>query len=80
MGEGAIGVIRVSGAAALAIVSPVLKSAPLEEFPSHALRRVAVEIALVDLGEALAGANAILGIEVDDAVLDRIFSTFCLGT
>ena len=43
MGESAIGVIRLSGPA------------------------------------ALASASDILGIEVGDAVLDRIFSTFCLG-
>ncbi|MEK7386737.1 MAG: tRNA uridine-5-carboxymethylaminomethyl(34) synthesis GTPase MnmE, partial [candidate division NC10 bacterium] len=43
MGESAIGVIRVSGPAALAVVTPVLKSSvPLEDFPSHTLRRVAV--------------------------------------
>jgi len=43
MGESAIGIIRLSGAAALAVAAPVLKtSMALEEFPSHALRRVAV--------------------------------------
>ncbi len=43
MGESAIGVIRVSGPAAVRVASAVLKaSAPLEEFPSHALRRVTV--------------------------------------
>lgn len=195
MGKSAIGVIRVSGPAALAVVAPVLKcSAPLEDFPSHTLRRVTVvvpatgervdqalcvvmraprsatgedvvelschgspalrrmvtrwliaggarlaepgeftrraflngladevghraaslgdeggivaslrqmevldalaralasaeaalaeaplEAALVDLRDALASASDILGIEVGDAVRDRIFSTFCLG-
>jgi tRNA modification GTPase len=45
MGESAIGVIRVSGPAALAVVAPVLKSsAPLEDFPSHTLRRVTVVV------------------------------------
>jgi tRNA modification GTPase len=38
-----------------------------------------IEIALVDLREALANVSALLGVGVDDAVLDRIFSTFCLG-
>ena len=45
----------------------------------EALARVPLEAALVDLREALAYASAILGIEVGDAVLDRIFSAFCLG-
>ncbi len=44
-----------------------------------ALAEAPLEVALVDLREALAGASAILGIEVGDAVLDRISSTFCLG-
>lgn len=44
-----------------------------------ALRVAPVEVALVDLREALAQGSALLGIEVGDAVLDRIFATFCLG-
>ncbi len=38
-----------------------------------------LEAALVDLKHALDHAGAILGVDVGDAVLDRIFSTFCLG-
>jgi tRNA modification GTPase len=38
-----------------------------------------VEAALIDLREALDHAGAILGIDVADSVLDRIFATFCLG-
>jgi tRNA modification GTPase len=38
-----------------------------------------LEAALVDLREALAFAGTMLGVEVGDAVLDRIFSAFCLG-
>ena len=38
-----------------------------------------LEAALVDLNRALEHAGAILGVDVGDAVLDRIFSTFCLG-
>ena len=38
-----------------------------------------LEVALVDLKEALTCSGAILGIDVGDTVLDRIFSTFCLG-
>jgi len=44
-----------------------------------ALAQAPLEAALVDLREALACAGAILGVDVGDAVLDRIFSTFCLG-
>jgi tRNA modification GTPase len=43
IGESAIGVIRVSGPDAITIVAPLLRAAlPLTQFPSHALRRVAV--------------------------------------
>jgi len=43
MGESAIGVIRVSGSDAVAIVGPLLRSAiPLAEFPAHTLRRVGI--------------------------------------
>src|SRR5438445_13320642 len=38
-----------------------------------------LEAALVDLKHALDHAGAILGADVGEAVLDRIFSTFCLG-
>ena len=38
-----------------------------------------VEAALIDLREALDHAGAILGVDVADSVLDRIFATFCLG-
>lgn len=44
-----------------------------------ALAEAPLEAAFVDLRDALASASDILGIEVGDAVLDRIFSTFCLG-
>jgi lactate dehydrogenase-like 2-hydroxyacid dehydrogenase len=53
---------------------------------SDALRRGArvslvapVEIALVDFREALVGASDLLGVGVGDAVLDRVFASFCLG-
>jgi tRNA modification GTPase len=45
----------------------------------RALVEMPLEAALVDLRQALHLAGAILGIDVGDAVLDRIFSTFCLG-
>ena len=38
-----------------------------------------LEAALVDLKHALDHAGAILGVDVGEAVLDRIFSMFCLG-
>jgi tRNA modification GTPase len=46
---------------------------------SQALRSAPVEVALVDLRDALSRLSALLGIEVGDDVLDRIFATFCLG-
>ena len=44
-----------------------------------ALADAPLEAALVDLNGALAWAGRILGVDVADAVLDRIFSAFCLG-
>jgi tRNA modification GTPase len=38
-----------------------------------------LEAALVDLNGALASVGRILGVDVADAVLDRVFSAFCLG-
>jgi tRNA modification GTPase len=46
---------------------------------SEALKTAPVEVALVDLRSALSRLSALLGVEVGDAVLDRIFATFCLG-
>ena len=44
-----------------------------------ALADAPLEAALVDLNGALVWAGRILGVDVADAVLDRIFSAFCLG-
>jgi tRNA modification GTPase len=44
-----------------------------------ALAEVPLEAALVDLNLALRLTGEMLGVDVGDAVLDRIFSTFCLG-
>ena len=38
-----------------------------------------LEVVLVDLREALLALDQTLGIEADDALLDRIFATFCVG-
>jgi tRNA modification GTPase len=43
------------------------------------MRDTPLEAVLVDLNGALASAGMILGVDVSDAVLDRIFSSFCLG-
>lgn len=44
-----------------------------------ALAELPLEVALVDLRDALVTASALLGCEAGDAVLDRIFATFCVG-
>ncbi len=44
-----------------------------------ALGDAPLEAVLVDLNGALASAGKILGVNISDAVLDRIFSAFCLG-
>jgi tRNA modification GTPase len=44
-----------------------------------ALRTHPTEIALIELRGALEAASAILGVEIGDAVLDAIFSRFCVG-
>jgi len=47
---------------------------------ANALRgEVPLEAALVDLKDALRLTGEILGVDVSDAVIDRIFSRFCLG-
>jgi len=45
----------------------------------QSLKDAPVEVALVDFREALTHVSALLGLDVGDAVLDRIFATFCLG-
>jgi tRNA modification GTPase len=44
-----------------------------------ALAGMPLEVALVDFRQALLAASALLDVELGDAVLDRIFSTFCVG-
>ena len=43
------------------------------------LQDAPLEAALVDLHEALRTVGALLGVDVGDAVLDRIFASFCVG-
>jgi tRNA modification GTPase len=50
----------------------------LEEAVS-ALATLPSEVALVDLARALEDLDQVLGINTGDAVLDRVFSTFCIG-
>ena len=45
----------------------------------RALDTMPLEVALVDLRHALHATSGLLGIDVDDAVLDRIFASFCVG-
>ena len=45
----------------------------------EALATAPLEGGLIDAHDAMGTVAAILGIDVGDAVLDRIFSTFCLG-
>ena len=45
----------------------------------QSLKDAPVEVALVDFREALTEVSALIGLDVGDAVLDRIFATFCLG-
>jgi len=49
------------------------------ESGARALDQMPVEAALVDLNSALRLTADILGVQVGEAVLNRIFSTFCLG-
>ncbi|MDR2658239.1 MAG: tRNA uridine-5-carboxymethylaminomethyl(34) synthesis GTPase MnmE [Oscillospiraceae bacterium] len=39
----------------------------------------ALDLAAIDLRAALRGLESITGVEADEAVIDRIFSTFCVG-
>jgi len=46
---------------------------------AQALSTLPVEIGLVELRGALEAASSLLGVEVGEAVLDEIFSRFCVG-
>jgi len=45
----------------------------------QSLKDAPLEVSLVDFREALTTLSALLGLDVGEAVLDRIFATFCLG-
>jgi tRNA modification GTPase len=79
---------RVAGDGDEAGIVATLRQLDLLEATERALARgamalgqgsVPIEAALVDLRQALAVAGAVVGIGVEEAVLDRIFSTFCVG-
>jgi tRNA modification GTPase len=46
---------------------------------ADALPDAPIEVALVELRDALRESSALLGEGVGEAVLDRIFATFCVG-
>ncbi len=45
----------------------------------EALAERPIEVALIDLKDALRRASLLLGVEVGDVILDTIFSRFCVG-
>jgi tRNA modification GTPase len=45
----------------------------------RALEEAPIEVALLDFKDALQHVSSLVGVDVGDAVLDRIFATFCLG-
>jgi len=45
----------------------------------EALAERPLEVALIDLKDALRSASQLLGVEVGDVILDAIFSRFCVG-
>lgn len=45
----------------------------------HYIQDASGEFIMIDLNEAIAALSAILGLEVREIVLDRIFSQFCIG-
>ena len=45
----------------------------------RALQEAPLEVALVDFKDALRHVCSLLGVDVGDSVLDRIFATFCVG-
>jgi tRNA modification GTPase len=71
-----------AGAGLLATVRQLRELSRLRrclERAAEQLRSQPLEVALVDLHEALGAVSEVLGITAADDVLDRIFSTFCLG-
>jgi tRNA U34 5-carboxymethylaminomethyl modifying GTPase MnmE/TrmE len=45
----------------------------------EALAERPIEVALIDLKDALRRASLLLGVEVGDVILETIFSRFCVG-
>jgi tRNA modification GTPase len=66
-------------AATLRQAEALTKTAGSLNSAAAALGAFPLEVALVDLREALATTTSLLGLELGDAVLDRVFATFCVG-
>ena len=71
--EGGVLAVSLRQQASLQALSRALHAAGV------ALDTHPAEIALIDLHEALATVSALLGTGVGEDVLDRVFSTFCVG-
>lgn len=84
--SGAVAVSSITGAGLPALlerladeVARVVGQADDEGQIATALGALPLEVALVDLRDALGATSALFGLELGDAVLDRIFATFCVG-
>jgi len=65
--------------ASLRVVDTLEAAAVALRRAADELGRVPTEAVLVDLREALTALEQTVGIQTDDAILDRIFATFCVG-
>jgi tRNA modification GTPase len=65
--------------ASLRVLERLEQTCMLLASAARGLEDVAIEAVLVDLREALTALGQILGTDADDALLDRIFATFCVG-
>ncbi|HEV8440228.1 MAG TPA: tRNA uridine-5-carboxymethylaminomethyl(34) synthesis GTPase MnmE [Methylomirabilota bacterium] len=65
--------------ASLRVVESLDRAVSLLRHAAAEMESVPFEAVLVDLREALTTLGQTLGLEADDAVLDRIFSRFCVG-
>jgi len=66
--------------ASLRVTERIADALRAVEAARHALARgVPLEAVLIDLRDLLASLDASFGIQADDAILDRIFASFCVG-